>query len=184
MVWDLTDFDGVYLTASDKALSRKLAFPHFTEVLALPEGPLVFPLKAEYNRLNYTFEGRREHLERAERAIDDLAGLDGDLPVLPDDPELDDACPHALDDDDGSLGDHAVDIKHRRVSSTDDKGDSTGGRAVTGNNPRASDDDEAARVLPPGAMFDNMGLMCKLDVVGRMYEVDVDGVRVTKKRYY
>ena len=66
MVWDLTDFDGVDLTATNKALPRKLAAPHLTEVLALPEGPLVFPLQAEYNRLNYTFEGRREHLERAE----------------------------------------------------------------------------------------------------------------------
>ena len=83
MVWDLTDFDGVDLTATNKALPRKLAAHHFTEVLALPKGPLVFPLKAEYNRPSYTFEWRREHLERAENAIGDLAGLDGDTPVLP-----------------------------------------------------------------------------------------------------
>ena len=79
------------------------------------------------------------------------------------------------------MGDHAVVGKRRGSSSTGDEGEGTGDRAVTGNRPRASDDDEAARALPPGAMSDNLGRMCKLDAVGRLYEVDVDGVRVTKR---
>ena len=103
------------------------------------------------------------------------------MPVLHDDPELDAASPRAVVDGDSGMGDHAVVDKRRGTSSTGDEGDGTGDRAVAGNRPRASDDEEAARALSPGVMFDKRGRMCKVDVVGRLYEVYEDGVRVTKR---
>ena len=34
--------------------------------------------------------------------------------------------------------------------------------------------------MPPGVMLDDKGRMCKTDAVGRLYQVDEYGVRITK----
>ena len=56
-----------------------------------------------------------------------------------------------------------------------------GNRALTKGGRSKPDDDGESRALPPGAMSDNKGLICRTDAIGRLYEVDEDGVGVTKR---
>ena len=62
-VWDLNEFTMVDLSIKalpHRNLAKALSHPHITKRVELPEEGIVFPLKAEYDRVNFTLEGMRE----------------------------------------------------------------------------------------------------------------------------
>ena len=56
-----------------------------------------------------------------------------------------------------------------------------GDHAVVDKPSKASGKGGYDRSLPPGVVLDNSGRMCKMDAVGRLYQVDEDGIRITKR---
>ena len=57
MVWTLEEFADLDLSTQSSILSRRSRRPHKTKVVVLLDEGICFPLKAEYNRVNYTLDG-------------------------------------------------------------------------------------------------------------------------------
>ena len=95
LVWSLDELLAVDLSAGAKSFTQNARHPHVTEVCRLPaNGEIRSHMKAEFDRLNYTLEGRRE-LRGIHPHIKDLfapppalpdAGedADGEMEPLPD----------------------------------------------------------------------------------------------------
>ena len=59
-VWALDDFANVDLHRKARIITRRFTEPHHTKRLESPSEGVVFPLKGEYDRRNYTLEGATE----------------------------------------------------------------------------------------------------------------------------
>ncbi|WP_288992891.1 hypothetical protein [uncultured Marinobacter sp.] len=64
LVWDLDDFIEADLSKMATHVHQKNNRPHITKRCSLFQDTLSFPLKAEYERLNTTLEGKKESLQR------------------------------------------------------------------------------------------------------------------------
>ena len=86
LAWSLEEMTKVDLHESAKKLPPSTRTPHLTKVARLPDGGRIFfPLKAEYNRLNFTLEGRRGSQEKEkDEDAENSSGAD-DAPDPPDD---------------------------------------------------------------------------------------------------
>ena len=70
----MAEFGNVNLSMN-AAVPCRLAQPYLTEVMVLPE-EIVFPLKAEYERMNSTIEGLKDNINLEGREIKDVDGDD------------------------------------------------------------------------------------------------------------
>ena len=77
MVWTLYEFADVDLSTKSSSLSSHSRRPHKTKGVSLPDGGICFPLKSEYDRVNYTLEGMRQSTPPSALelpSVDDLEG--------------------------------------------------------------------------------------------------------------
>ena len=67
----MSDFLGVDLRSDAPALTGSISLkqPHTVKEVKLPIGDYVFPLKLEYDRVNFTLEGQQQALEYHEPGI-------------------------------------------------------------------------------------------------------------------
>ena len=73
-VWSLRELTDIDFHREASGYPRGIKSPHIVSALRLPEGNVIrFPLKAEYERINYTIEGIREKIGHASR-VDADAG--------------------------------------------------------------------------------------------------------------
>ena len=74
------------LSTKRYTLSRRSRRPHKTKVVDLPQKGICFPLRSEYDRVNYTLEGFRQSTPPSALELppaDDLEGATGRvLPVV------------------------------------------------------------------------------------------------------
>ena len=70
-VWDMAEFAHVNLSMN-AAVPRRMAQPYATEVVVLPQ-EIVFPLKAEYERMNATIEGLKRNADLQGKELKDDA---------------------------------------------------------------------------------------------------------------
>ena len=171
-VWDLDDFLTMDFDAKAKKLPANLRTPHTTDTVALPVAGLSFPLKAHYDKRNYSFEGRLGETDAvtfADEAAPPLPGPSGSPPAGGEqelDPVLEVGRSIRREKSDGA---HA-----------DDPPVSEG--AVDGVSPVDGGlDAERKSDKDIGIILDGLGRRCKVDTLGRLYEVDDSGVRMTAR---
>ena len=91
--WSLNEVLGVNMVTSVARFSKRLCDPHTSEVVKLPNnGEIRFPLKAEYDYVNFTVEGMQKKADKAEREHGNLEELkisigDHDDAAAPDKPD-------------------------------------------------------------------------------------------------
>ena len=61
MVWSLDEFIQTDLSVKESGLSRRQRKPHKIKAIDLLAEGIVFPPKSEYDRINHSLEGVREH---------------------------------------------------------------------------------------------------------------------------
>ncbi|MFM7990533.1 MAG: hypothetical protein ACKPKO_65560, partial [Candidatus Fonsibacter sp.] len=54
MAWTLDEFSSIDLSMKESGLARLPRKPHKFKAIDLPDGDIVFPLKSELDRANYT----------------------------------------------------------------------------------------------------------------------------------
>ena len=69
MVRLLADFAEMDLSTKGSSLSRRYRRPHLTKVVELPDEGFCFPLKSEYDRVNFTLEGVRRNIPSSALAL-------------------------------------------------------------------------------------------------------------------
>ena len=77
MVWTLAEFADIDLSTKRSTLSRRSRRPHKTKDVNLLDEGICFPLKSEYDRVNYTLEGIRQSTPPSALelpSVDDLEG--------------------------------------------------------------------------------------------------------------
>ena len=60
MVWTLEEFADMDLSTKSSIMSRRSRRPDKTKVVSLLDEGICFPLKSEYDRVNYSLEGIRQ----------------------------------------------------------------------------------------------------------------------------
>ncbi|MFM7855653.1 MAG: hypothetical protein ACKO96_27925, partial [Flammeovirgaceae bacterium] len=58
-VWTLDEFSSIYLSMKESGLARRQRKPHKFKAIDFLDGDIVFPLRSEFDRVNYTLEGAK-----------------------------------------------------------------------------------------------------------------------------
>ena len=167
LVWHIDEFVGVVLARDAHSLEGGLRKPHVTDTIWMAEGPDIFPLKAEYDRINGTLEGRSEA----------RAKYHDDSPLPADHVPADNS------------GDVAIVEPEAEGASSSSKPVVTGGDVSAGGagEPGGSKADaekkktslydlSPAELEELGLVYNSRGQICKLDAAGRKRLVDEYGV--------
>ena len=71
-VWPLEDFVGADLSITSPAMAHRMNTPHLVKVVEIPSRGIHFPLREDYEKINYTLQGLKETAER-QRPVDPVA---------------------------------------------------------------------------------------------------------------